>query len=50
MTWGYSIVYDESLFSYEQAGGIDTYWWKAQEPGKAQLLSQRFPSHRLHAG
>lgn len=31
---GYSIVYDESLFSYEQAGGIDTYWWKAQEPGK----------------
>ena len=21
---GYSIVYDESLFSYEQAGGIDT--------------------------
>lgn len=31
---GYSIVYDESLFSYEQAGGIDTYWWKAQESGK----------------
>lgn len=31
---GYSIVYDESLFSYERAGGIDTYWWKAQEPGK----------------
>ena len=23
---GYSIVYDESLFSYERAGGIDTYW------------------------
>ena len=30
---GYTLVYDESLFSFEQAGGVDAYWWKAQETG-----------------
>ena len=31
---GYALVYDESLFDFEQTGGVDAYTWKAQESGK----------------